>query len=551
MHLSSRSKMSVAISLAALVVVVAGLMAMGALRGVTPAAHAAKASSSHMYLNCAAGAITCTEVWDSEAVFGPTNPYVGHDEPSTLFYSNVPGSGNQMSYRLTLPSDPSPSNPTSAGKSYNFELHPAFWFGMAMCDTQSFPEQVSTCSPDSDTNIVDPAISAKHPGTAFMEMQFYPPGWVSWPAGNSCDATKWCAALNIDSLSENPVTGQLNNNACLGSVGLEPVNFAFLTLNGKPQPNSPPSPVNATLNTFTPDPNADLFMNSGDKLTVNMHDTSQGLQIAVNDLTSGQSGSMTSSKANGFGQVQFDPSGTTCNNIPYSFHPMYSTSSEKTRVTWAAHSYNIAFADEIGHFDPCSAVTSGVCTGLEGIRNDQEPADSDDVGCFPSTASTLVKIRGCIGTNTGFDGVPYQPLWPDGNTQLRPTPIQFSSPLTGAGYNVNYSRVAFEADLPRIETNGASSSPYLCDRSTGDGCTLIPNTDDGLPAAFYPFFSSTNVNSQCYWQIGNHIPGSKSDFGQNAQYGTLLNLTYTTVGGGPTTRYNDFRNIVSKNPCNA
>ena len=37
------------------------------------------------------------------------------------------------------------------------------------------PEQVSTCTPDSDRNIVDPAVSAKHPGTAFMEMQFYPP----------------------------------------------------------------------------------------------------------------------------------------------------------------------------------------------------------------------------------------------------------------------------------------------------------------------------------------------------------------------------------------
>ena len=143
-----------------------------------------------------------------------------------------------MSYRLTLPQDPSPQNPNTTGKSYNFELHPAFWFGMAMCDTQSFPEQVSGCKPDSDTNIVDPAISPKHPGTAFMEMQFYPPGWAPWPAGNSCDATKWCAALNIDSLSENPVTGQVNNDACLSAVGIEPVNFAFITLNGKPQPSS-------------------------------------------------------------------------------------------------------------------------------------------------------------------------------------------------------------------------------------------------------------------------------------------------------------------------
>jgi hypothetical protein len=165
MHFSSRSKMSVAFSLAALVVIVAGLLAMGALRGVTSSARAANASTAHSHIDCAAGAITCSEVWDSEAVFGPEK-YIGHDEPSNLFYSNVPGSGNQMRYQLTLPKDPSSNNPTLAGKSFNFELHPAFWFGMAMCDTQSYPEQVSTCSPDSDTNIVDPAISPKHAGTA-------------------------------------------------------------------------------------------------------------------------------------------------------------------------------------------------------------------------------------------------------------------------------------------------------------------------------------------------------------------------------------------------
>jgi hypothetical protein len=52
----------------------------------------------------------CTEVCDSEAVFGE-GKYVGHDEPSTLFYSNAPGSGNQMRYQLTLPKNPSPSVP--------------------------------------------------------------------------------------------------------------------------------------------------------------------------------------------------------------------------------------------------------------------------------------------------------------------------------------------------------------------------------------------------------------------------------------------------------
>jgi hypothetical protein len=40
-----------------------------------------------------------------------------------------------------------------------------------------------------------------------MEMQFYPPGWVAWPPGVSCDPTYWCAALNIDSYGYDP-----NNN---------------------------------------------------------------------------------------------------------------------------------------------------------------------------------------------------------------------------------------------------------------------------------------------------------------------------------------------------
>lgn len=338
-----------------------------------------------------------------------------------------------------------------------------------------------------------------------------------------------------------------------------------MTKSGVPQPNSPPSPVNATLNTFTPDPNADLFMNSGDKLMVTLHDTQHGLKIVIQDKTTGKTGSMTTSAANGFGQVQYAPTGTSCKNIPYDFHPMYSTSSENTRVPWAAHSYNIAFADETGHFDYCNGTATitpgGNCPAknTEGIGADTELSDSDNVGCFPASSSTLVKVAGCLGANggtvgPGFDGPEYTPVWPDGNTKLHPTSILFTSPLTGTSYNQNYSRVAFEADLPRIE-----ASTGQCDRSSGAGCSLIPATDDPSainpgsfePAAFYPFFSSRSVGNSCIWQLGNHIPGSKNDFHQNAQYGTLLNLTYTTTGGVLTTRYNDFRQILSSNPCQA
>jgi hypothetical protein len=129
---------------------------------------------------------------------------------------------------------------------------------MAMCDTESAPNpgpSTLPCTPDSDTNIFDgsdpaaPDYIGKHPGTAFMEMQFYPPGWVPWPlVAGSCDPLKWCAALNIDSLSQNQNTGQIVNASCRAQTGVEYVNFAFITKNGIA--HAPASPVNSTLATF-------------------------------------------------------------------------------------------------------------------------------------------------------------------------------------------------------------------------------------------------------------------------------------------------------------
>jgi hypothetical protein len=548
-HFSRRSKLSILISVAGILVLATGFMIAG-FGSHTSNAHADTYESAH--INCQFSAL-CSEVANAQDVFG-NDYYVGHDEPADLFYSNAPGSGNQMRYQLTLPKDPSASNPEERGKSYEFQLNATFWFGMAMCATMSYPELLNKCTPDSDSNIVDPAISPRHPGTAFMEMQFYPPGWAPFelPGGISCDATQWCAALTIDSLAENPVDSTLLNPTCAAKVGTEYVNFAFLTKSGHPQPDSPPNPVNATSDTFTPNPSADLFMSSGDKLNLTMHDTAHGLQVVVNDLSSGESGSMTASAANGFGQVLYAPTGTTCENVPYDFHPMYSTSSEKTRVTWAAHSYNIAFTEEIGHWDFCTHIDpkTSSCNGLEGIPGDREPADSDDTFCLPGSVSLRIPLTGCAGANApGFDGPSYQPLWPDGNTTLRPTPVRVSSPVTGSDYSVQYNRFAFEVDTPRIERSDFGGT---CDAFTGANCPLIPETDDGEPATFYPFYSIANRDGSCVWMFGNHIPGSITDFGQNNQDGDILALTYTAFDShSPETLYEDYRQIYSHNPCPA
>jgi hypothetical protein len=523
------------------------------------AASTSSSTSTHMHINCSHASGLCTEVRDSDGVFGH---YVGHDEPSMAWYSNRPGAGNHMRYTVRLPTDPSANHPNAANKSYAFELSGADWVGMAMCDTQSYPEQVKTCPPDTDRNILDPAVSPKHVGTAFMEMQFYPPGWVPWPTwavavgASACNPTKWCAALNIDSLSLNPVTGKANNATCLSKVGEEYVNFAFITKNGKAQ--APANPVDSTLATFTPSAR-ELFMNSGDRIQVSLGDTRSGLRVRLHDLSTGGTGSMTASAGNGFAQVKYDPNGTSCRAIPYNFHPMYSTSSPQTRVTWAAHSFGVGFDSEIGHFQFCngpvkipatpfgldSTGNPTVCpTGnTEGRGASASAPDAEDLFCFPGKEALVFKVQGCTFTNTGFDGASYQRLWPDGNTAQHPTPFQVSSPRTGPRYSVQYQKAVFETDLPAIES--------ACNPTTGVGCTLIPQTDLNQPAAFYPFFTSTNTRHGCVWQFGNNIPGQISNFGQNAQYGSLLALSSTQIGGKAANFFQDFRNILPNNPCPA
>jgi hypothetical protein len=562
--------MSGMFSLVAFVMVIGGCLTVLSTPG---AAHAARASSTLAHIDCVTTKM-CLDVALSEEAFGS---YVGHDEPANLFYSNIPGSGNQMSWKLTLPTDPHTGQgnvPSSDKKSFNFQLHPAFWVGMAMCDNQSDPNPGRVaCTPDSNSNIFDnpdpnaPDSISKHPGTAFMEMQFYPPGWVKWPAaravgGTSCDARMWCAALNIDSLSRDPINGTVQNLTCQAQAGFEYVNFAFITKNGVAQ--APANPVESTLATFTPDPNKDLFMNSGDNLVIKLRDTDQGLRIDIQDQTTGEHGFMTTSVANGFGEVKYAPAPSTeCTNIPTNFHPMYSTSSPHTRVPWAAHSFNIAFSDEIGHFDYCTGNTPIPATEFgidpttgnpiscpagnsEGVKGDREPAESiasggDDNFCFPASRSSLYQISGCTDSNFGFDGVPYKQLWPDGSP-IHPTPIRFSSPLTGVNFNRNYAQSAFETDLPDLEASCTILS------ANDPGCTLIPATDDGTPADFYPYYS-TPQSGPCMWQLGGAIPDSNL-FGKNAQYGTLLAQVHLRFGGGGTTRviYPDFNGTVN-NPC--
>jgi hypothetical protein len=526
--------------------------------------------------SCETTSWRCPEIVDSEGIYGK---YVGHDEPSVLFYSDQPGSATRQQYRMKLPVDPVAMPDGQNGVTWNFQSRVAFWFGLDLCDPWSFPNTQSTCTPDSDANIDDnsdptaPDYIANQPGGAYMELQFYPPGWVADPYGLSCSARQWCGALTVTGLSEDQFQRTLNST-CSAMTGVEYQSFAFLTKDGHSQAPADPMSLSQDpkLTGFTPDLNKDLLMNPGDDITVTIADSPDGLVTTVDDLTLGTSGSMTASAANGYGSPEFQPDpSTACIIHHYNYRPMYSTSSYHGHLHWTAHTYNVAYADEIGHFDYCDSITSpdpksgaGACSGNEGTGSDKEPSemfiaseegvtlmpDADETYCVGASHSTLVQVTGCLDSNLGFDGYSYKPVWPDGDTVHHPTSIHFTSPLTGANFDQQFKDVALESDLPALES---AQTPENCETHTGLLCTPVPMTDDNAPADFYPFFSVAQKATQgCYWLEGNDVPGeTTNDFGKNNQYGTSPASDYHLYRGVAVARYYTYRNDLGSMPCPA
>jgi hypothetical protein len=392
-----------------------------------------------------------------------------------------------------------------------------------------------------------------------MELQFYGPGYVPQFEGFGCTAHQYCAAMTIDSRTLNQNTGVENTAACNNYVlgGPEPINWAYVTRSGRSQ--APANPLatgtltNPNFGAVNPDLTKDLLMNPGDRLTIHMYDTSRGFRTDIADLTTGHSGSMTASVANGFGHVLYTPSSSTCREKPYAFHPEYSTANPRGN-TWSAHTYNVAMSDEIGHFENCLAINAAFNCTSPGSQ-DANGIDEDDLNsfCVPAADSTLVKINGCFSSDEDYDGQSYRHDWPGTlanvarDRALHPSPLLFSSPL--ANGETAYSTVAFETDLPRIEAADSQDSAPFCDRSSGVGCVNPPNG-----AQFYPIFTTTTRDGSCLWQEGGAlIPGTTNTFGgtSTSEFGPLLKTVYPNTGFTTVSRFNNFNSGAQANPCRA
>ena len=459
--------------------------------------------------------------------------YIGHDEPSVRFLSSRPGSGNNVTFNETLPRDPS-AMPT-VGKpgsdvTHWFELSVAPWFGMPICDSNSYP--LTHCTPTSDKNTPRgaPTYQVGGGGSAVLELQFYPPGMAPFADAISCDNTHWCAALNIDSLECNRGFEKCNTSC------EEPVNFAYLQRDGVP--TGPPSPQEANGATFTPNSQT-LMMNPGDRITAHIFDArlaggGRALETAVTDHTTGQTGYMIASASNGFMHSSF----ANCSGTPYNFQPEYSTAKLANIVPWAALKLGILSEYEIGHFTPCSSISGRVPGGGDptwttchgAYENSTGPdgpnsAESTDAPCFPKGDTHLGtaapnEVTGCLDFNAGgdldYDGSSYWPDWPNSVTPNRFPSTFLVSPPTSNG--AAYSQMQFETDAPASEST--------CSGSSLSGCAVPPPTS---PGKFYPYFSQVSSGGGCIWEFGQMPNGN--NYGRDGQYGAPSAYFFGTLSG--------------------
>ncbi|HUC59494.1 MAG TPA: hypothetical protein VMA95_18975 [Streptosporangiaceae bacterium] len=459
---------------------------------------------------------------------------ITHDQPSVRFVSNLAGSGRNFKLTEKLPADPA-SAPAVAHPGSDvthwFELSVAPWISTVACDPESAP--LLPCTPGSDANA--PHGSYAGAGSAFVEVQFYPPGFAPIGDSISCDNAHWCSALTIDSLEcSGDGTGSCSNDCP------EPVNFAFIQTNGVPA--GPPSPQLADSATFKPDSKT-LLMNPGDSITVRLFNATikggNAIEVVETDHTTGQSGFMIASGANGF----MDTNPFTCAGTKFNFQPEYNTARAANYLPWGVGTemFNDGYA--IGHFEPCTKVTGTASVTVGKVKDTyykncegpyqtaKNSAEPNQAPCFKSgdTHSGLAAknlVTGCgvfmnaIG-DLAYNGSSYRADWPDSITASAknpfPTPFEQQQPTTTDGKL--FSSIEFSSDASTTELGSK------CSLTTGKGCVLPPSG----PGHFYPYFTLAKVAGTCVWEFGNMANGSV--FGADKQYGSVGSGTAGAFAG--------------------
>jgi hypothetical protein len=511
--------------------------------------------------------ITNSNNWGGR--FYDNGHYIGHDEPDATFESNAPGSGGAVDWTVTLGRDPvAAPGDAVPGKdvSHWFELSPAPWFSMSLCDPNSYPQ--TPCTPNSDSNAptcFGPNCTTANSGggSAFLEMQLYPPNQPPFIDNESCDSSHWCAALTIDSAECTAGFAQCNTNC------EEPLQFAFVQKDGIP--TGAPAPQDATRATNIPN-NETLLMNPGDTIRIHLFDApapggGKAVEVVINDLTQHTRGFMQGSAANGFQTTSM----ADCSGTPFNFQPEFNTAAPGNISSWTAIAADISTEFETGHFEPCTSLADqlsqnpfdpldqspnyNTCSGpyeSAGPPDSSTPESGGDALCYlagathpgyngPGTSTTPDLTTGCqdnvfsIG-DLDFDGTPYWTEWPTGLFPNRYPGSFLEQFPTSNGHP--YSKFFFQTDVALSEST-CQGNTIGNGGGTSSGCTVPPPG----PGNFYPYWTELHVGNFCALEFGNVSSALfRTDFGKDAEYGQDL---FSTLG------YPEFEGVTHHNTCGA
>jgi hypothetical protein len=290
-------------------------------------------------------------------------------------------------------------------------------------------------------------------------------------------------------------------------------------------------------------------MNPGDTIRVHMYDAAvpggggqRAFKVVIDDLTTGQSGFMQASAANGFADSNLGD----CSGTPFNFQPEYNTAGSGNIVPWAALATDISTEFEIGHFIPCTSVTEpdtflgdtyyNHCVGPYEDNSQAELGEPADALCFPQGdthpavgGSQPDIMTGCFDNwqqngDLDYDGTPYYADWPTGAAPTAKLPGSFVESLPTSG-GVSYPKYFVQTDAALSETT--------CSPTTTSGCTVPPQG----PGGFYPYWSRVkDSKGVCTLEFGNVSSGpGVNDLGGDAQYGSdrVATLGYPEFEGAP------------------
>jgi hypothetical protein len=406
-----------------------------------------------------------------------TDCYIGHDEPIVVFYSSLPNSASNVTWRIILPTEQTATantyNSNTPNPAQTYQLYAHHQFYLVLCNPDgngaSSPSAQSPCTPNSDTN-------ASTAGSSLLELKFIPPGEpTSQPFGGfNCSnrtTTQWCAIAQI----------QINN----GCPGSPDVNEAWITVNGRP-----PGPV--FQGSLPAAPSTIFLMNQGDTIRVTLADTPNGLLISIVDETTHTAGFLITNAANGFQSRN----SLTCAVNPFTYRPLWNTATSNPVHGYTPfNSYiNVAWGPEIGHAESSSSPGASGC----------------------ATTTNTPSGTYSYGQDSDVDGASFQGAnWPPSATGPG-SAVQIISPI-GTGFGP--------------VTSGQLYTQLLFAASSGTGAA------DAAAAGFYPYYSllqppGSAAGQGCALVLGNFASGSNvlNNFGQLGQYETIPGSTPPGVG---------------------